>query len=119
TLEGPDDMPAHVKSVLIGPALTLPVRDGELALGTWQGIYLCAHRHRGGSRTLIATPHGEPSSPSPAPARLVRAVPGDGLRRRPPLRARLAPRPFAGAPASAPFSAPSPAAALAASRSSR
>ena len=41
TLEGPDDMPAHVKASLLGPSLTLPVRDGELALGTWQGIYLC------------------------------------------------------------------------------
>ncbi len=59
TLEGADDMPAHVKSVLIGPSLTLPVRDGELALGTWQGIYLCEHRDRGGERRLIATLNGE------------------------------------------------------------
>jgi secondary thiamine-phosphate synthase enzyme len=59
TDEGPDDMPAHVKASLMGPSLTLPVRDGRLALGTWQGIYLCEHRDRGGSRSLIATLHGE------------------------------------------------------------
>lgn len=57
--EGPDDMPAHVKAVLIGPSLTLPVTDGSPALGTWQGIYLCEHRDRGGSRMLTATLHGE------------------------------------------------------------
>jgi secondary thiamine-phosphate synthase enzyme len=59
TTEGPDDMPAHVKASLLGPALTLPVGDGRLALGTWQGIYLCEHRDRGGVRTLVATIHGE------------------------------------------------------------
>jgi secondary thiamine-phosphate synthase enzyme len=59
TLEGPDDMPAHVKAVLIGPSLSLPVADGGLALGTWQGIYLCEHRDRGGARTIVATLHGE------------------------------------------------------------
>ena len=59
TLEGPDDMPAHVKSVLAGPSLTLPIADGRLALGTWQGIYLCEFRDRGGPRTLVATIHGE------------------------------------------------------------
>ena len=59
TLEGPDDMPAHVKAVLIGPSLTLPVADGSLALGTWQGIYLCEHRDHASARTLIATLHGE------------------------------------------------------------
>lgn len=59
TLEGPDDMPAHVKAVLIGPSLLLPVRDGAPALGTWQGIYLCEHRDRGGPRRLVATLHGE------------------------------------------------------------
>jgi secondary thiamine-phosphate synthase enzyme len=59
TLEGADDMPAHIKSALFGPALTLPVRDGRLALGTWQGIYLCEHRNRAGSRTLVATVWGE------------------------------------------------------------
>ncbi len=58
-LEGPDDMPAHVKAALLGPALTLPVADGRLALGTWQGIYLCEHRDRGGGRSLIATLWGE------------------------------------------------------------
>jgi secondary thiamine-phosphate synthase enzyme len=60
-LEGPDDMPAHVKAVLIGPSLTLPVRGGRLALGTWQGIYLCEHRERGGPRSLVATAWGEPA----------------------------------------------------------
>ena len=59
TLEGPDDMPAHVKASLLGPSLTLPVRDGRLALGTWQGIYLCEHRDHGGARTLTLTLHGE------------------------------------------------------------
>lgn len=59
TTEGPDDMPAHVKSVLLGSDLTLPIRDGRLALGTWQGIYLGEHRDSGGSRTLIATICGE------------------------------------------------------------
>ena len=59
TLEGPDDMPAHVKSVLIGPSLSIPVSAGELALGTWQGIYLCEHRDRGGPRTVTATLQGE------------------------------------------------------------
>ena len=55
TQEGPDDMPAHIKSSLMGPSLTLPVSRGDLALGTWQGIYLCEHRDRGGSRRLVAT----------------------------------------------------------------
>ncbi len=59
TLEGPDDMPAHVKAALLGPSLSLPVRDGSLALGTWQGIYLCEHRDRGGARSLVATVWGE------------------------------------------------------------
>ena len=59
TLEGADDMPAHVKAVLTGAELTLPIRDGRLALGTWQGVYLCEHRDRGGARTLIATLWGE------------------------------------------------------------
>ena len=59
TLEGPDDMPAHVKSVLIGPSLTLPVASGSLRLGTWQGIYLCEHRDRGGARRIVATLSGE------------------------------------------------------------
>ena len=59
TLEGPDDMPAHIKASLLGPSLTLPVRDGRLALGTWQGVYLCEHRDHGGPRTLTLTLHGE------------------------------------------------------------
>jgi secondary thiamine-phosphate synthase enzyme len=61
TLEGPDDMPAHIKSSLLGPSLTLPVAGGRLALGTWQGIYLCEHRDRGGPRSLVATLWGETS----------------------------------------------------------
>jgi secondary thiamine-phosphate synthase enzyme len=59
TLEGDDDMPAHVKAALLGPSLSLPVSDGRLALGTWQGIYLCEHRDRGGRRSLVATAWGE------------------------------------------------------------
>jgi secondary thiamine-phosphate synthase enzyme len=58
TLEGSDDMPAHVKAVLVGPSLTLPIAAGGLALGTWQGIYLCEHRNHGGPRTLVATASG-------------------------------------------------------------
>jgi secondary thiamine-phosphate synthase enzyme len=60
TLEGPDDMPAHVKAALLGPSLTLPVSRGRLALGIWQGIYLCEHRDRGGARSVVATAFGEP-----------------------------------------------------------
>ncbi|MBN1528115.1 MAG: YjbQ family protein [Thermoleophilaceae bacterium] len=59
TLEGPDDMPAHIKSALTGSSLTLPVRDGRPALGTWQGIYLCEHRDGGGRRRLVVTAFGE------------------------------------------------------------
>ena len=59
TLEGPDDMPAHIKASVLGPALSLPVSDGRLALGTWQGIYLCEHRDRGGARSLVATLFGD------------------------------------------------------------
>jgi len=59
TLEGPDDMPAHIKAALLGPSLTLPISAGRLALGTWQGIYLCEHRDHGGPRSLIATAWGE------------------------------------------------------------
>lgn len=58
-LEGSDDMPAHVKASLFGPTLTVPVRDGRFALGTWQGVYLCEHRDRGGPRKLIVTAFGE------------------------------------------------------------
>jgi secondary thiamine-phosphate synthase enzyme len=61
TLEGDDDMPAHVKAALMGPSLTLPLRQGAPALGTWQGIYLCEHRDRGGARSLVATAWGEAS----------------------------------------------------------
>jgi secondary thiamine-phosphate synthase enzyme len=59
TTEGPDDMPAHIKAALLGPSLTLPISDGRLALGTWQGIYLCEHRDHGGPRSLVATAWGE------------------------------------------------------------
>lgn len=55
TAEGPDDMPAHVKAVLAGASVSVPVIHGRLALGTWQGIYLCEFRHRGGPRRLTAT----------------------------------------------------------------
>lgn len=58
TAEGADDMPAHIKSVLIGHSLTIPVSDGRLALGTWQGIYLCEHRDHAGSRRIVATLQG-------------------------------------------------------------
>jgi secondary thiamine-phosphate synthase enzyme len=57
--EGSDDMPAHVKTALLGTALSVPVADGRLALGTWQGIYLCEHRDAGGPRTLMVTAWGE------------------------------------------------------------
>src|SRR3954471_5882112 len=59
TLEGPDDMPAHVKASLLGPSVTVPVSDGRFALGTWQGIYLCEHRDSGGARSVIVTAWGE------------------------------------------------------------
>jgi secondary thiamine-phosphate synthase enzyme len=59
TLEGADDMSAHIKASLLGPSLMIPVRDGEFALGTWQGIYLCEHRDHGGPRRLVLTLWGE------------------------------------------------------------
>jgi secondary thiamine-phosphate synthase enzyme len=59
TLEGADDMPAHIKASLLGPTLTLPIAGGRLALGTWQGIYVCEHRDRGEPRSLMATLWGE------------------------------------------------------------
>jgi secondary thiamine-phosphate synthase enzyme len=62
TLEGPDDMPAHVKAALFGPSLTLPVSGGRLALGTWQGIYLCEHRNRARDRRVLATLWGQERS---------------------------------------------------------
>jgi secondary thiamine-phosphate synthase enzyme len=61
TLEGPDDMPAHIKASLTGNSLVLPISAGRFALGTWQGIYLCEHRDSGGPRTVVLTAFGEPS----------------------------------------------------------
>lgn len=59
--EGPDDMPAHLKSALLGSELTVPVREGQLQLGAWQGIYLGEHRNRAAERAVIVTLHGEPA----------------------------------------------------------
>jgi secondary thiamine-phosphate synthase enzyme len=59
TLEGADDMPAHVKASLLGASVTVPVAHGRLALGTWQGIYLCEHRDSGGPREVVVTAWGE------------------------------------------------------------
>ena len=59
TIEGPDDMPAHIKAALLGPSLSLPIATGRLALGTWQGIYLCEHRDAGGARRLVVTLTGD------------------------------------------------------------
>jgi secondary thiamine-phosphate synthase enzyme len=59
TSEGPDDMPAHVKASLLGSGLTIPVSNGSLCLGAWQGIYLCEHRRHGGRRRLVLTVWGE------------------------------------------------------------
>jgi secondary thiamine-phosphate synthase enzyme len=59
TVEGPDDMPGHVKSSLLGCSLTIPIRDGRLCLGVWQGICLCEHRRNGGRRRLVLTVQGE------------------------------------------------------------
>ncbi|SMP71803.1 secondary thiamine-phosphate synthase enzyme [Neorhodopirellula lusitana] len=58
TIEGPDDMPAHVKASMMGASVTVPVRNGRLAMGTWQGIYLCEHRDRATARRLILTLQG-------------------------------------------------------------
>jgi secondary thiamine-phosphate synthase enzyme len=58
TMEGPDDMPAHIKNTLLGSSLQIPITDGRLNLGTWQGIYLCEHRDHGGSRNLVLTAFG-------------------------------------------------------------
>lgn len=55
TLEGPDDMPAHIKSSLIGQSVTIPITNGKLNLGTWQGIYLCEFRNHGGPRSVVIT----------------------------------------------------------------
>jgi secondary thiamine-phosphate synthase enzyme len=57
--EGSDDMPAHLKAAMLGSSVTIPIRNGRLALGTWQGIYLCEHRNYGGSRSLVITAWGE------------------------------------------------------------
>lgn len=57
--EGSDDMPAHIKAVMLGSSVMVPVKNGRLNLGTWQGIYLCEHRNRGGSRRLVITVQGE------------------------------------------------------------
>lgn len=62
TAEGPDDMPAHLKAALLGSSLTIPVQAGRLALGTWQGVYLCEHRNHGGVRKLILTLQGQRES---------------------------------------------------------
>ncbi len=59
TFEGPDDMPAHLKASILGSTVFIPITNGELVLGTWQGIYLCEHRNHGGSRSLVATLFGE------------------------------------------------------------
>lgn len=59
TQEGPDDMPAHIKASLLGHAVSVPISNGELALGTWQGIYLGEHRNHGGRRWVVATVMGE------------------------------------------------------------
>ena len=57
--EGPDDMPAHLKAAMLGSSVTIPITNGRLALGTWQGIYLCEHRNHGGSRDIMITAWGE------------------------------------------------------------
>jgi secondary thiamine-phosphate synthase enzyme len=59
TDEGSDDMPAHIKSSLLGCSLNIPIRNGRLNMGIWQGIYLCEHRNHGGSRTIVATINGQ------------------------------------------------------------
>src|SRR3569833_1118537 len=57
--EGPDDMPAHLKAAILGSSVTIPITNGRLALGTWQGIYLCEHRNHGHSRSVVITARGE------------------------------------------------------------
>lgn len=59
TIEGPDDMPAHVKAAMIGSSITVPISDGRLNVGTWQGIYLCEHRNHASNRRLVLTLQGE------------------------------------------------------------
>ena len=58
TMEGPDDMPAHIKASMMGSSILIPITNGRLNLGTWQGIYLCEHRNNGGSRRLVLTAYG-------------------------------------------------------------
>ena len=58
TLEGPDDMTSHIKASILGSSVTVPITNGRLNLGTWQGIYLCEHRNHGGSRKLVLTALG-------------------------------------------------------------
>ncbi len=58
TFEGPDDMPAHIKASLMGPSVQIPISNGQLNLGTWQGIYLCEHRDYGGERKVVVTAFG-------------------------------------------------------------
>ena len=59
TFEGADDMPAHLKASILGSSVSVPITNGKLAFGTWQGIYLCEHRNQGGNRNLVVTVHGE------------------------------------------------------------
>lgn len=59
TLEGPDDMTSHIKSSMLGSSVSIPITNGKLNLGTWQGIYLCEHRNHGGARKLVVTLNGE------------------------------------------------------------
>ena len=59
TFEGPDDIPAHIKSSIFGSSLCIPIKNGKLALGIWQGIYLCEHRNHGGERSIIVTVNGK------------------------------------------------------------
>jgi secondary thiamine-phosphate synthase enzyme len=82
TLEGPDDMPAHIKAALLGPSLTLPIAGGRLALGTWQGVYLCEHRDHGGSRSLVATAWGPESGGGLARGASAPSTPEDASARR-------------------------------------
>lgn len=58
TLEGADDMPAHIKASILGAFLSIPIHRGQLRVGTWQGVYLCEHRNQGGSRRIVATIFG-------------------------------------------------------------
>lgn len=62
TCEGPDDMPAHVKASMLGSSVSIPISQGRLCLGTWQGIYLCEHRNHGGQRSLVLTVQGSATS---------------------------------------------------------